>query len=249
MARPPGIPHQIIVDYILAGHTTREARDYFTFKSDNVANLRVHAAFKALGIKRPRYARQRICEYCGKEFVARNIQQRTCGAQECQTALILDWQSQNPAKVRSALQKYRGTEKGRQNNLHMHRRRRDRGLSGTATDRWNFAASEIKKSLRKLYYLAVRSPWEYRLQHVQKVAQFERHFTPRNVRSFTTSLPDVMWQEALRSLQTILLQRVAASSLHPWERAVNKIAASIRTGNRVREWKTKNKRRQSLSTT
>ena len=248
MSKQPSISHKEIVDYVLAGHTTREAKDHFAFKNDNIANLRVHAAFKALGIERPRYAEARTCEYCGMQFIARDSKQRTCGNQECQNALILDWQSQNPDKVRRSLKKYRSTEKGRQNNLRMHRRRRVRGLDGSASERWNFAVSEIKKSLRKLRYLAIRNPWEYRLQHVQKIAQLERHFTTRNPRSFTASSPDGMWHEALRSAQTILLQSVAAASSSPWEKAVNRIAGSIRTGNKVREWKTRNKQRQSPST-
>jgi hypothetical protein len=245
MPKSPNIPHQVIVNYLLAGHTTREAKEHFSFENDNIANLRVHAAFKALGIQRPYYAEPRTCEYCGKEFVARDMKQRTCGTKECQNALILDWQSQNPNKVREALHKYRGTEKGRQNNIRMHQTRRQRGLAGSMQDRWNFAASEIKKSLRKLRYLAIRNPWEYRLQHVQKIARFERSFTPRNQRSFSSSLPSRMWQQALRAVQTTLSQHACASGASAWEKAVNRIAGAIRTGNTVRAWKQKNIQNQS----
>ena len=249
MARPPSISHQVLVDYVLGGHTTREAKAHFSFRSDNVANLRIHAAFKALGIERPRYSEERTCQYCGRQFLARDLKQRTCGAQACQAALILDWQSQNPAKVRKALQDYRGTEKGRQNNIRMHRRRRDRGLGGVASDRWNFAATEIKKSLRKLHYLAIRNPWEYRLQHIQQAAQLKRQFTPRNPRSVHASSAQGMWQIALRAAQTTVLQRTAAASSSVWEQAVNRIGGSLRTGNKVREWKRTNAARRFRSIT
>ena len=202
MGRRPSIPHRDIVEFILAGHTTQDAKDRYGFKTDNIANLRVYAAFKALGVTRPRYNEPRICEFCGEEYVARDRNQRTCGAKKCQTALIVEWHRSNPETPRESLRRYRATEKGRQNNLRMHRRRRERGLAGSAPDRWNFAATEIKKSLRKLSYLAFRNPWEYRLQHVQKVAQLERGFTPRNRRNFESDALPQMWNKALRAVQT-----------------------------------------------
>lgn len=237
MARDPSIAHQVIVDYILSGHTTQDAQNHFGFKSDNIANLRVHAAFKALRIFRPRYQDSRVCQFCGKPFVARDRFQKTCGAVECQNALIHDWQENNPESRKVALRKYRATEKGRQNNLKMHRQKRRRGLIGTPEERWNFAASEIKKSLRKLTYLATRSPWEYRLQHIQKIAQMHREFSPRNQRRFTSDVPANKWQEAIRAVQTTHSRIVNVSMASPWERAVNSIAAALRTGHKVREWK------------
>lgn len=237
MARRPSIANQVIVDYILSGHNTQDVRDHFGFKSDNIANLRVHAAFKALGITRPRYQDSRVCLFCRKLFVARDRFQRTCGAVECQKALIRDWQENNPESTKSAHRKYRATEKGRENNIRMHRQRRRRGLLGTPTERWNFAASEIKKSLRKLTYLATRSPWEYRLQHIQKVAQMHREFSPRAQRKFTSDVSANKWQEAIRAVQTTHIQMVNASMETPWERAVKSIAAALRTGHKVREWK------------
>lgn len=126
MPKPPSLPHKVIVDFILSGNTTRDAKKHFRFKTDNVANLRVHAAFKALGIPRPRYAKSRRCEYCGSVFLARDFKQGTCGSPACQRSMILDWHTKNPESGREALQKYRSTEKGRQNNLRMHRRRRER---------------------------------------------------------------------------------------------------------------------------
>lgn len=249
MPKQPSIPHKVIVDFILLGNTTRDAKKHFEFKSNNIANLRVHTAFKALGIPRPRYAKSRRCEFCGSTFMARNSKQRTCGSLACQKSLILDWQAKNPDSASKALKKYRSTEKGRQNNLRMHRRRRQRGLNGSISERWNFAASEIKKSLRKLYYLAFRNPWEYRLQHVQKVAQSERTFTPRNLRNIKSTSPDAMWQEALRCVQTGILQHAAAALSSEWERTVNRIAGSIRTGNTVREWKKRKREKQFPSTT
>lgn len=249
MPRKPSIPHEVIVEFILSGHTTRDAKEHFGFVSDNVANLRVHAAFKALGIPRPRYSEPRVCEFCSKQFIARDSKQRTCGSSKCQTALIVDWHKKNPDAAQEALKKYRGTEKGRQNNLRMHRRRRERGLHGSAQDRWNFAASEIKKSLRKLSYLAFRNPWEYRLQHIQKMAKMERQFTPRSRRGITSDVPSRMWNEALRAVQTTILQYRATAASSPWERSVNRISGTLRTGNKVREWKRKQRKRQSLLTT
>jgi len=228
MSKEPSIPHQVIVDYILAGHTTQDAKEHFAFKDDNIANLHVHAAFKALGIQRPRYAKPRTWEFCGRRFVARDFKQSTCGAQECQTALILDWQNQNPKKARKALQKYRGTEKGRQNNIRMHRRRRERGKHGSAQDKWNFASTEIKKSLRKLTYLAFRNSWEYRIQHAQKVAQAERAIISRNKRTILDTHPSGMWQQALRAVQTTLLQYRNNAMASQWEKAVSRIAGDSR---------------------
>ncbi len=249
MPREPSIPHQVIVDFILSGHTTRDAKEHFVFKSENIANLRVHAAFKAFGISRPRYADPRTCEFCGRQFVAQDYKQRTCGAPECQTALIVDWQRQNPETVRKALQQYRQTEKGRQNNIRMHRRRRERGKHGSVQDKWNFAATEIKKSLRKLSYLAFRNPWEYRLQHVQKVAQAERGITPRTKRAISATVPSGMWQQALRAVQTMLLQYRNTQASSQWENAVNRVSSALRMGVKVREWKRRQQGKQSPLTT
>lgn len=249
MSKEPSIPHQVIVDFILSGHTTRDAKEHFGFKNDNIANLRLHAAFKALGIPRPRYTETRTCEFCGRQFVTRDFKQRTCGATECQTALIVDWHCKNPGAVRETLQRYRRTEKGRQNNIRMHRRRRELGKHGSAQDKWNFAATEIKKSLRKLSYLAFRNPWEYRLQHVQNVAQAERGITPRNKRAISLTTPPGMWQQALRAMQTMLLQYQNTQVSSPWEKSVNRISGSLRMGVKVREWKRRQQRKQSPLTT
>jgi len=237
MGKAPSIPHKVIVDYILAGHTTLDARDHFGFSGNNIANLRVHAAFKALRIKRPRFQEMRVCAFCHKQYVARNRQQRTCGIEACQEALIREWQTLNPEKVKQALGRYRKTEKGRENNHRMHRLRRSRGLMGTIPERWNFAATEIKKSLRKLDYLANRNPWEYRFQHIQKIAQMHRQFSPRAPRSFSGHSPTDKWQEAFRTVQTTSRQTTTAAMNSLWERTVNKIAGALRTGNKVREWK------------
>ncbi len=238
MSREPSIPHQVLVDFILSGHTTRDAKGYFGFKNHNIANLRLHAAFRALSIPRPRYAETRTCEFCGRRFAARDFKQRTCGATECQTALIIDWQRQNPGTVQKALQDYRRTEKGRQNNLRMHRRRRER-VRGSLQDRWNFAADEIKKDLRKLSYLAYRNPWDYRIQHVQNMSKLEREFNPRNKRKLDFESKSRMWEQAFRAIQTSLFQHNLNASISEWEKTTNKIVVALRSGLRVREWKRK----------
>ena len=76
------------MDFISAGHTNRAIREFFGLAHDNIANLRVNAAFSALGIPRPRYAEPRLCEFCGRQFTARDFQQKTCGSASCQTVLI-----------------------------------------------------------------------------------------------------------------------------------------------------------------
>ncbi len=238
MSKEPSIPHQILVDFILSGHTTRNAKEHFGFKNDNIANLRLHAAFKALSIPRPRYAETRTCEFCGGQFVARDFKQRTCGAAECQTALIVDWQRQNPETVRKTLHYYRRTEKGRQNNLRMHRRRRER-VRGTLQDRWNCAADEIKQGLRKLNYLAYRNPWDYRIQHIQNMSKLEREFTPRNKRKLDSESKLRMWQQAFRAIQTNLFQHHLNANISEWEKTGNRILSALRSGLKVREWKRK----------
>ena len=248
MPKNPGIPDQTIVNYILAGHTTREAKDHFGFPSDNIANLRVHAAFKRLHIKRPRYQKHRTCEFCRNEFTARDYKQRTCGSAKCQQALISDWQKRNPDKHAEALSKFRRTEKGRQHNIRTHRRIRQRGLYGTTEERWNYAAMESKKSLRKLKYLAIRHPWEYRIEHIQKMVKMVREITPRARRNLElTTQPNKSssatsnWHSALRAVQTMLFQYNVTATVSPWERTVNRIVNSIRMSNRVRTWKRKQK--------
>jgi len=251
MPRRPSIPHQAIIDFIMEGHTTRQAKDQFGFSNDNIANLRVHAAFKAMGIPRPRYSEPRTCEFCGQRFVARDFRQRTCGASSCQIALIEDWNRSNPEVGRESLKKYRRTEKGHENSRRAHRRIREGGLHGSSQERWYFALWEIKKSLRKLVYLATRSPWEYRFHQVQNFAKFERQFTPRNKRKIESKMPSAMWREAFRALDTILRQYRITAASSVWEIRVNKISAALRTGHEVRKWKRKQKqsRKQFHSTT
>jgi hypothetical protein len=243
MGRKPQVPHKAIVDYILTGHSTREAKAHFGFDNDNIANLRVHTAFKRLRVPRPRYQESRQCQFCGGNFTARDYIQRTCGSPECQKALILEWRQQHPEESRAALHKYRQTAKGRQNNIRQHRRTRERGLHGTAVQRWYFAALEVKKSLRKLTYLHVRNPWEYRIHHIQKVASFPRRFTPRKVRSLPETivrrgrtLAQRRWSHALRAVQTTLVQYSSNAICHDWERAVARIQQAVRTLHAMREW-------------
>jgi len=246
MPKKPSIPHKVITEFILSGHTTRDTKEHFGFASDNIANLRVYAAFKALGIPRPQYREPRNCEFCGKQFTARDFKQRTCGESGCQTALIVDWHKKNSESGKKALQKYRGTEKGRQNNINTHRRIRERGLYDSSSQRWHFATLEIKKSLRKLSYLAFRSPWEYRIQHIQNLAKLEREFTPRNKPRRTGDVPSEKWNKSMRSVQTAIIQYRATAVSSIWEKAVNRINHAIRTGRNVRGWKRKQRKRQSL---
>ena len=214
---------------------------HFNFSNENVANLRVNAAFTKLGIPRPRYNVNRKCEFCGNDYSARNRSQRTCGSKECQEALIRKWQSDNPESRKSALAKYRRTEKGRRNNIRMHKKRRDTGLNGSHAERWNFATFEATKRLRKLRSLEERNPWEYRVTHIQKLMGMTRLHNPRLKRTFPTSLsPSEKWLLALRAVQTTLLQRSSASLLHAWEDAVVHISQAIRSGTKVRSWKTEN---------
>lgn len=243
MPKQPKIPHQAIVDFILSGKTTLDAKSYFGFASDNVANLRIWAAFRALGIKRPVFQEPRTCDFCRAPYIARNRKQRTCGAEECQNAVILEWQANNPEKVRMSLRDYRKSEKGRQNNLRMHRTRRSRRF-GTAPDRWHFAANDIKKSLRKLKYLSVRNAWEYRIQHIQKLAKLERKFSPRKKRDVTFvpsrghhTAASAAWQSAFRAIQTMLTQYSGRLENSAWENTVLRIQSALRTGNSLRLWK------------
>ena len=241
MPKGPAIPHEEIVAYICSGKTTLDAMDHFRFANENIANLRVHAAFKRLGIPRPQFSVSRKCEFCGIEFSARNRKQKTCGLGECQEALIKKWQSDNPESRKSALARYRRTEKGRQNNLRMYEKRREKGLNGSVAERWNFAALEVTKRLRKLKSLEERNPWEYRVTHIQKLMGMTRLHNPRPLRAFPPSctLPE-KWLLALRAVQTTLLQRSSASLFHAWEEAVVRIGQAIRSGTKVRSWKTEN---------
>ena len=234
MGRQPEIPHDVIAKFILAGNTTAHAKEHFGFSNDNVANLRIHAAFKALGIVRPRFAEERACEFCGKSFTARDRLQRSCGNQSCQEALIRHWQKKNPNKVQQALRKYRATDKGRLNNQRMHAKRRELGKAGTNSERWNFAAAEAKKSLRKLKSLATRNAWEYRIQHIQKMSQMEREVRPRNKRQVLSASAAGSWQIALRAVQTTLIQTCNASTDSAWGRAVQRISGAIRMGHNIR---------------
>ncbi|HOW50459.1 MAG TPA: hypothetical protein PLV42_00280 [bacterium] len=246
MSKLPSIDHQVIVDYILSGHTTTDAREYFGFKNDNIANLRVHLAFKALNIPRPRFQEERTCQFCGKPFVARDRYQRTCGAEDCQKTLIRDWQGKNPESKKDALKKYRSTEKGRQNRIRAGRQTRIKGKTGTTIERWNFATTEIKKSLRKLKYLVVRNPWEYRFQHIQNLAKMNREFRSRKARTFINDTPSDKWQEALRAVQTTIIQVVGSNLVSRWEASVNRIGATLRTANKAREWKINKTKKQYL---
>lgn len=244
MPRQPAINPQEIVDFILSGKTTLDAKEYFGFGNDNIANLRVWSAFKALGIKRPVYQKEMTCDYCGKRFIARNRIQSTCGAEKCQTALIVQWQKDNPEKVKQALRQYRQTEKGRQNNIRMHRTRRGKRF-GAAQDRWHFATDEIKKSLRKLKHLATRNSWGYRIEHIQQAHAIRRTFNPRSIRTLRlrqgvrsqSSAASDYWQDAARAIQTTLCLYSSRVFDNVWEKAVSRFQATFRTRSNIRLWK------------
>lgn len=245
MSSKPSIPHKTIVDFILSGKTTMDAKEYFGFKSDNIANLRVWAAFRALGVKRPVYQEEKVCIFCGATYIARSRNQKTCGAEECQNKIILAWQNTNPEKVKTALSRYRKTEKGRQNNRRMHAARRGKRFGGSV-EKWQFALDEIKKSLRKLKYLAVRNPWEYRINHIQKSAGILRDFVPRHPRNITKmpgrgiqTRATAGWQNAFRAVQTTIHQYYLRQSNSVWEQSAVKIQSALRAGDKMRLWKTK----------
>lgn len=249
MPNEPSIPHQTIVDFILSGKTTTDAKAYFGFKSDNIANLRVWAAFRALGIKRPVYQEEKTCVFCGRTYLARSRNQKTCGAKECQLRVISDWQRQNKDKVKEALGRYKRTEKGRLSNLRMHATKRAKRL-GNSEEKWQFALDEIKKSHRKLLYLSTRNSWEYRINHIQKIATLDRKFahrSPRNIMSMPKrgihTSATIGWQHAFRAIQTTLCQYVVRIHNSIWEDSVTKIQAAIRSGEKVRLW-TRQKRHQ-----
>jgi ribosomal protein S27AE len=132
MSKKPQFPHRAIVDFILSGKTTKDAKHHFGFPSDNVANTQVWAAFKALGLERPVYSERRQCEFCGKEFTAERRNRQTCGSPECQRAFIQRWQQLHPEKGRLANLKFKRSEKGRSVNRQMHRRRRERDRHSNA---------------------------------------------------------------------------------------------------------------------
>lgn len=220
-----------------------DAKVFFGFNSDNVANLRVWAAFRALGVKRPVYREEKVCLFCGGNYIARSRNQKTCGSQECQNRIILEWQKSNPEKVKKALHLYRRTEKGRQNNLRMHAVRRNKRF-GCNVEKWQFALDEIKKSLRKLKYLAIRNAWEYRINHIQKSVGIKREFAPRQPRNVTRmptrgfhTRASAGWQNALRAVQTTLHQYHLRLFSSVWEESAVKIQAALRAGGKIRLWK------------
>lgn len=67
-------------------------------------------------------------------------------------------------------------------NLRMHGKKKLR-KNGANSERWNWAADEIKKSLRKLQYLVKRNAWEYWVNHIQKLTQLVRQINPRKQRN------------------------------------------------------------------
>lgn len=243
MPKKPEIPHELIVEYILAGHTTAEAREYFKFKNENIANIRIHTAFKALKIPRPRYQEAKECQFCKLQYIARDKKQRTCGNETCQRALILEWQAQNRHKTKLAHQKYRQTEKGRQNNLRMHATRRAKGREGSLCDKWNYALGEATKPLRKSKNRSTRHQWEYRLEHIQQMCQIQREFLSRRERDLDHLSGQLTrsWLKALRAIQTTSLQGYYMSESTIWEKTINKIANSLRTGVKIRQWKKQKK--------
>lgn len=119
MGKKPAIPHKEIVEFILSGKTTLDAKKHFGFPSNNVANICVWAAFKTMGVKRPVFQESRVCEFCGKKYIALQRNRKTCGSNECQQASIVRWQQQNHEKTRSAIKKYKRSVKGRAVNRSM----------------------------------------------------------------------------------------------------------------------------------
>lgn len=251
MARKPQILHQEIVDYILDGHSTKDAQKYFDFASENIANIRIYSAFKRLGLKRPHFQEKKICEFCNFPFIARSFNQRTCGKEKCQKALILQWQKRNKPKINEAQKKYKKSSAGRESNIAMHARKRQKGTFGTSVDKWNYAAEESTKRLRKLRELLIRNKWEYRIQHIQKLSTIKRVFNKRAERNLTRiafynkqySNTD-LWGPAFRAVQNTLYQLESTHKQSQWENAVSRVANAIRIGGQNRKWK--NQRRTQL---
>ena len=229
---------------MLSGNTTLDAKEHFGFASDNIANTRVWSAFRAMGIKRPAFQEVRICEFCGREYVAKRRNRQSCGSKGCQQAFIVRWRQQNLNKARAANIKFKRSAKGRAANLKMHRRKRERGLTGTPEQRWALALDEIANSFRKRQFLAYRNPWTYRLEQIQQLSGMPRKFKARPPRNLEEGLAKSrshraahFWLVALRSVQTGYYHRRSAAENSVWEHAVNSIYVAINTGNRIRRWK------------
>lgn len=248
MGRPPAIPHQTIVDYILAGNTTADAKTHFGFASENIANLRVWAAFKALKLERPRFSESRICEFCGAHYIALRRNLRTCGADACQEKLIKGWQDENPEKVSEANRKFKKSPKGRIANIAQHKKKWRLGKSGTTCQRWAFGLDEITKSLRKLKTLSSRGPWEYRIEYIQKLSQIEhRNYVRRRpkinlahkLERSRSHQSAHYWRIALRAVQTQESQYRNRLEINLWKQSIGRLQLAIRMGEMLRLWKRK----------
>lgn len=232
------------MEFILSGKTTLDAKEHFGFPSVNAANVRVWSAFRALDIKRPVFEEIRICEFCGKKYVARRRNCQICGSRECQKAYTDLWRTQNPERVQAFTVKYKRSAKGRTANRKMHRLKRERGQSGTPQERWSFALDEIAKSIRKRLHLVLRNPWTYRLEHIQKLSKMPREPKARPPRNLERLLAKSRSQGAARFwfagvvyIQMSHYRRCSLLERSSWEKAANDLYNSIVMGNRMRRWK------------
>ena len=241
MAKKPSIPHEEIAEFILSGKTTLDAKEHFGFPSVNAANARVWLAFKALGIKRPVFKEIRICEICGKKYVARRRNCQICGSRECQKVYTNRWRAQNPERTQATNIRFKRSAKGRAANLKMHRLKRERGQLGTPQQRWAFALDEITKSFRKRRFLAIRGPWTGRLERIQQNSGLPREPKARPPRNLERRLAKSrslgaahFWLNAVGYIQNAHHQQRSVLERSSWEQAVNNLYNSIVMGNRLR---------------
>ena len=248
MPKKPAIPHEDVVAFILAGNTTKDAKEHFGFANDNVANNRVWAAFKRLGVERPRFSEKRECEFCGTGYLAARRNRSTCGSPKCQQAWIVRWQGQNPEIAKAALAKYRRTPKGRANNRRAKVKKLALFRTGNAAERWLYAAEECKKALRKRHDIARRSPWHNRIETIQsKTLRRSRDVSPRARRNVDKepytgekregTNAQLRWLNALRAVQTVVIQKRNARDQNDWETMVQRLAGSLRQSAKVRQWR------------
>ena len=169
-------PYEVITNYILSGHSTREAQKHFGFENLNISNQQIYYSFKKQNILRPRYVEMKVCRFCGKIFTAIKQNQISCTESICQKRYFLSY----------AKDKYL----------------KGKGDGVVAKGKWYFIARTMSICVRKLNYLKCRNVWDYRIEYIQRVLRFRPESSPGTLKAVESQGINT-WVKTLFAVQTI----------------------------------------------
>ena len=200
-----------LVDFILSGKSTLEARDHFGFININIASGHIHRAFRELDIPRPRYNAVQVCEFCKEQYKATIRRQVCCQKVECVKAYHTAWKKQ----------KY-------------HRCSKTDGLNTTRVELWNFAAHTIITGITKVWIYITGDRWQYRLDYIRRSTFYRPTRLIKDKKPGVVQFSTKGWNDSLKIVQIEICYLRSYACISMWEKIVLNIQKAFQARIKIR---------------